>query len=74
MEVAVLLSGGVDSSVALRMLQEQGHRPTATARPLSAGQGCWEVRLERKDPGIAPGQFTVFYDGQSCLSCARVLS
>ncbi len=28
-EIALLLSGGVDSSVALRLLQEQGHRPTA---------------------------------------------
>ena len=29
MKVAVLLSGGVDSSVALRLLQEQGHEVTA---------------------------------------------
>src|SRR5271163_1075623 len=29
MNIAVLLSGGVDSSVALRLLHEQGHRVTA---------------------------------------------
>lgn len=29
MDIAVLVSGGVDSSVALRLLQEQGHRLTA---------------------------------------------
>ena len=29
MNIAVLLSGGVDSSVALRLLQEQGHTVTA---------------------------------------------
>src|SRR3989337_2974907 len=29
MNIAVLLSGGVDSSVALRLLQEQGHEVTA---------------------------------------------
>ena len=29
MDIAVLLSGGVDSSVALRLLQEQGHHLTA---------------------------------------------
>jgi tRNA-specific 2-thiouridylase len=45
----------------------------ATAHPVPQGQGCWEVRLARKDPGIAPGQFTVFYDGPVCLGCARVL-
>lgn len=30
------------------------------------------VQLERKDPGIAAGQFTVFYDGDLCLGGARV--
>lgn len=29
MNIAVLVSGGVDSSVALRLLQEQGHTLTA---------------------------------------------
>ncbi len=29
MKIAVLLSGGVDSSVALRLLKEQGHDITA---------------------------------------------
>jgi tRNA U34 2-thiouridine synthase MnmA/TrmU len=46
----------------------------AAARPLPEAPGCWEVRLERGDPGIAPGQFTVFYDGPTCLGCARVLN
>ena len=29
MNIAVLVSGGVDSSVALRLLQQQGHQVTA---------------------------------------------
>jgi tRNA-specific 2-thiouridylase len=45
----------------------------ATAHPAPEGKGSWEVHLERGDTGIAPGQFTVFYDGPTCLGCARVL-
>lgn len=31
------------------------------------------VRLDRKEPGIAPGQFTVFYDGEVCLGGATIV-
>lgn len=31
------------------------------------------VRLGRKEPGIAPGQFTVFYDGDVCLGGATIV-
>lgn len=31
------------------------------------GGGRWEVKLDQKDAGIAPGQFAVFYDGNVCL-------
>ncbi len=27
----------------------------------------WKVRIDRKDAGIAPGQFAVFYDEEECL-------
>ncbi len=30
------------------------------------------VRLDRKEPGIAPGQLTVFYDGDVCLGGATI--
>ena len=30
------------------------------------------VRLDCKEPGIAPGQFTVFYDGDVCLGGATI--
>jgi tRNA-specific 2-thiouridylase len=33
----------------------------------SADGGGLEVRLAEPDPGIAPGQFAVLYDGQECL-------
>ncbi len=32
-----------------------------------AAQGALAVTLERPDPGLAPGQFAVFYDGELCL-------
>lgn len=31
------------------------------------GEGGLVVTLERPDPGLAPGQFAVFYDGEICL-------
>lgn len=31
------------------------------------GEGALAVTLERPDPGLAPGQFAVFYDGELCL-------
>ncbi len=57
-----------------RLAVKLRHGPSLSAaavRPLP--DGAWEVRLERGDPGIAPGQFTAFYDGETCLGCARVL-
>ncbi len=31
-----------------------------------------EVRLDRADRGVAPGQFAVFYDGPYCLGAGRI--
>ncbi len=38
---------------------------SATVEP--CGDGAIEVRLKEKDPGLASGQFAVFYDGDICL-------
>ena len=34
--------------------------------------GAAEVELDRPDPGIAPGQFSVFYQGRLCLGSGIV--
>ena len=39
----------------------------------ASADGRWEVQLDAKDPGVAPGQFAVFYDGEECLGGARIL-
>ncbi len=39
--------------------------PACTVEPRA--DGGLVVRLERPDPGLAPGQFAVFYDGEICL-------
>jgi len=44
------------------------HGPATPACTVELGEeGGLEVRLENRDPGLAPGQFAVFYDGEICL-------
>ena len=49
------------------------HGPELVAATLrSAPGGVVEVRLEAPDPGIARGQFVVFYRGTRCLGSGRI--
>jgi tRNA-specific 2-thiouridylase len=34
--------------------------------------GALEVTLSQPDPGVAPGQFCVFYQGEECLGSGRI--
>ena len=44
------------------------HGPSSQpCRVEAAPDGGLAVTLERPDPGLAPGQFAVFYDGELCL-------
>jgi len=36
------------------------------------GQGRYQVLLEKRDQGLAPGQFAVLYDGTQCLGCGVI--
>ncbi len=56
------LASGTDLRVKVR------HGPGSYACTVEpAADGSLSVRLERPDPGLAPGQFAVFYRGEVCL-------
>jgi tRNA-specific 2-thiouridylase len=44
------------------------HSPSvAGCRVAALADGSLEVELDEDDPGVAPGQFAVLYDGEECL-------
>ncbi len=56
-----------------RLLLRVRHGPDLLPANLTLGDGGRaEVSLDAPDPGIAPGQFAVFYDGTRCLGSARI--
>ena len=73
MSIAVLLSGGVDSSVAVHLLNEQGYRPSLFYIRISS-DGTWHVEADTPNQGIAPGQFGVIYDREHrlCLGSGEI--
>ena len=48
------------------------HGPKRVAACVQLSDGGASVRLEEADPGVAPGQITVFYDGEWCLGGATI--
>jgi tRNA-specific 2-thiouridylase len=49
------------------------HGPKTSACSLSVvGSDQYQVKLQERDQGIAPGQFAAFYDGEICLGSARI--
>jgi tRNA-5-taurinomethyluridine 2-sulfurtransferase len=51
-------------------LRHSPHLEHCRARPIDVDR--WEVRLENKDQGVAPGQSAVFYDGEVCLGAGVI--
>ncbi len=47
-------------------------RIPCSLRALASGK--WRVKLDRKEAGIAPGQFAVFYDEEKCLGGGVIAS
>lgn len=41
--------------------------------PPAGGAAVWQVRMIRRDRGVAPGQFAVFYTPPECLGTGRIL-
>ncbi len=49
------------------------HAPVLASCTLSPGvPGSLDVTMDPADPGIAAGQFAVFYDGEECLGCGAI--
>jgi tRNA-specific 2-thiouridylase len=56
-----------------KLLVKLRHGPSLVAATLSIlGEDRGQVDLEVADPGVAPGQFAVFYRGEICLGSAMI--
>ena len=59
------IAGPPEKTALQTKLRHAPHLEPCTVHPLSAER--WQVILENQDPGIAPGQSAIFYDGEICL-------
>lgn len=48
------------------------HGPTVFDALVDVSDDRATIRLDRKEPGVAPGQFTVFYEDDVCLGAATI--
>jgi len=62
---------GEPSSLQLKVKLRHGPRMN-DCHLVPQGSGCFMVRLNCSDPGLANGQFAVFYDNDTCLGAGMI--
>jgi len=70
---AVTFVGGVEPADGLDVLVKVRYRSRPAAASLHRASGGWDVRFDRPQEGVAPGQAAVFYRGDEVLGGGTIV-